>query len=57
MRVLTELIGGVTLLLAFAYGVHGIIQFFSSLKQDSRHDDVSDATHADPAADRADKSD
>lgn len=37
MRILTELIGGIVLLLIFAYGVNAAIKFFSQREKQNDH--------------------
>lgn len=49
MRILTELIGGVTLLLIFAYGVNATIKFVSQSREKT-NDNVPAAEHTPDAA-------
>jgi hypothetical protein len=50
MRILSEIIGGIVLLLIFAYGVRETIKFLSTSrgKQNDEHDDGPDAAGKQP---------
>jgi hypothetical protein len=51
MRILTELIGGVVLLLIFAYGVNATIKFISQSREKTNDDVPAESTLPDaPAA-------